>query len=237
MSMPNYTFYCHKQISVELLRHNIAGAPEWFETKVMEKAICMYDDRMILDGLFEIYGNLAISAYAEMLKTACDAYKEGYFEERFLLISKIDCLRVSREEFLRTLQIDCDTIGAGQNLGELKSYVLLQVLNIIYGEQIYVFCSDDKNARNGVVSIGGARCISVLSSFVRLKKEIGFSKEDAEPYIQSYMSRCLGKNQRTFRVQDTSKEKRMSKIPCSQVFDEIFAGKIEEMKTGNLMYI
>ena len=41
---------------------------------------------------------------------------------------------------------DCDTIGEGQNLGELKSYVLLQVLNLKFGEQIYVFCSDDKNA-------------------------------------------------------------------------------------------
>ena len=52
-----------------------------------------------------------------------------------------------------------------------------------------MFCSDDKNARNGVVSIGGARCISVLSSFVRLKKEIGFTKEDAVPYIDSYMNK------------------------------------------------
>ncbi|MGN0337080.1 MAG: hypothetical protein ACI4EE_06270, partial [Lachnospiraceae bacterium] len=83
----------------------------------------------------------------------------------------------------------------------------------------------------------GARCISVLSSFVRLKKEIGFSREDAEPYIQSYMSRCLRKDQKTFKVQDTSKEKRMCKIPCEQVFAEIFDGKIEEMKTGNLKYI
>ena len=71
---------------------------------------------------------------------------------------------------MKQLQDDCDTIGEGQNLGELKSYVLLQVLNLKFGEQIYVFCSDDKNARNGVISIGGARCISVLSSFVRLKK-------------------------------------------------------------------
>ena len=53
--------------------------------------------------------------------------------------------------------------------------------------------------------MGSARCISVLSSFVRLKNEIGFSREDAEPYIQSYMSRCLGNDQKTFRVQDTSK--------------------------------
>lgn len=85
--------------------------------------------------------------------------------------------------------------------------------------------------------MGGARCISVLPSFVRLKKKIGFLREDAEPYIQSYMGRCLGKDQKTFRVQDTSKEERMCKIPCEQVFVEIFDGKIEEMKTGNLKYI
>lgn len=87
-----------------------------------------------------------------------------------------------------------------------------------------------------ICNMSGARCISVLSSFVRLKNEIGFSREDAEPYIQSYMSRYLGKDQKTFRVQDTSKE-RMCKIPCEQVFDEIFDGKIKEMKTGNLRYI
>ena len=84
--------------------------------------------------------------------------------------------------------------------------------------------------------MGGARCISVLSSFVRLKKEIGFLREDAEPYIQSYMGRCLGKNQKTFWVQDTSKEGECVRY-CEQVFAEIFDGKIEEMKTGNLKYI
>lgn len=33
MSMPNYIFYCHKQIFAELLHHNIAEVPEWFELK------------------------------------------------------------------------------------------------------------------------------------------------------------------------------------------------------------
>ena len=237
MAMPGYLFYCHKQIHVELMRHNIAGAPEWFESKTASKSIYMYDDEMILDELSEVYGYLAISAYADMLKTACDAYKDGYFEEKFVLVSKIDCLHIGREDFLKQLQDDCNAIGEGQNLGELKSYVLLQVLNLKFGEQIYVFCSDDKNARNGVVSIGGARCISVLSSFVRLKKEIGFTKEDAVPYIDSYMNNCLGKDQKTFRIQDTSKEKRMCRIPCEQVFYEIFEGKIDELMTGNLKYI
>ena len=237
MAMPGYCFYCHKQSQVEIMRHNIAGAPEWFQSKIESKSICMYDDEMILDELSGVYGEWAISAYAGMLKTACDAYKDGYFEEKFVLVSQMDCRSISREDFLKQLQDDCDTIGEGQNLGELKSYVLLQVLNLKFGEQIYVFCSDDKNARNGVISIGGARCISVLSSFVRLKKEISFTKEDAMPYIDSYMNTCLGKDQTAFRVQDTSKERRMCRIPCEQVFEEIFDGKIDELITGNLKYI
>ena len=237
MAMPGYMFYCHKQIYEELKRHNIAGAPEWFETKIASQSICVCDDKMILDELSEVYGELAIRAYVDMLKTACDAYKDGYFDEKFVVISKVDCFRVSREDFLNKLQDDCDAIGEGQNLGELKSYVLLQVLNLKFGEQIYVFCSDDKNARNGVVSIGGARCISVLSSFVRLKKEIGFTKEEAMPYIDSYMNKCLGENQKTFRIQESSKEMRMCRIPCEQVFNEIFEGKIDELMTGNLKYI
>lgn len=79
MAMPGYLFYCHKQIHVELMRHNIVGTLQWFETKVASKSICMYDDEMILDELSEVYGDLAIGAYVDMLKTACDAYKYGYF--------------------------------------------------------------------------------------------------------------------------------------------------------------
>jgi len=237
MTMSNYIFYCHKQIGIELARHNIAGSPEWFEEKVAKQVINLYDDEMILEELSEMYGELEIASYVEMLQTACDAYSEGYFEENFVGISQLDYTCISREKFLKQLESDCNAIGEGQNLGELKSYVLLQALNMKFGEQIYVFCSDDKNARSGIVSIGGARCISVLSSFIRLQKEIGFTREDAEPYIKSYMNGCLGKNQKTFKVQDTSKEKKMCRVPCEQVFDEMFSGKIQEMKNGNLKYI
>lgn len=237
MSMPGYIFYCHQQISEEISRHNVFGAPEWFGEKVNKKSIHVYDDKMILDELAEIYGKFAVCAYVNMLKTACSAYREEYFEEKFLLVSGIDCFNADKSEFLNRLQTDCENIGTGQNLGEIKSYVLLQTLNVRLGEQIYVFCSDDRNARNGVISIGGARCISVLSSFVRLKNEIGFSEKEADPYIKSYLNMCIGKGQAFFKVQDTSKEKKMCKVPCEQVFVEIFDGKIVEMKNGNLMYI
>lgn len=237
MAMPNYTFYCHEQIKKELLQHDISGSPEWLQARINDGSICLYDDEKILDELSAIYGISAPVMYAQLMQTACDAYKDGYFKEKFVELTNLNYSNIRREEFLEKLEADCDSIGKGQNLGELKTYVLLQVLNIKLGQQIYVFYSDDKNACNGIAGIGGASCISVLSSFLRIQKESGFSREEAEPYIKSYMSRCLGKDQTTFKVQDTSKERRMCKVPCEQVFDEMFSGKIEELKTGKLKYI
>lgn len=237
MEMPGYTFFCHEQIRKEILRHNIGGAPKWLEDRIDDNSICLYDDKKILEELSEMFGQLALTAYTQMMKKACDAYEQGYYDEKFVEISGLDCSNVTQSEFLEKLKSDSDSIGGGQNLGEIKTYVLLQTLNMKLGQQIYVFCSDDKNARNGVVSLGNVKCISVLSSFLRLQKETGFTREDAEPYIQSYMSTCLGKDQTTFRIQDTSKEKRMCKVPCMQVFDEMFSGKIKELKTGSLKYI
>lgn len=237
MEMPNYLFYCHEQIDIELARHNIAGAYEWFEKKTTEKTITVYDDKMLMDVLSEVYGEWATVVYLGMLKTACEAYRARYFEENFIGLLQMNDLCRDRQAFLNQLGSECSRIGERQNLGELKTYVLLQVLNVRFGEQIYVFCSDDKEVRSGIISIGGARCISVLSAFIRLQKEIGFTKEEAEPYIKSYMSSCLGEQQTTFKVQEISKEKRLCKVPCEQVFSEMFEGKIVEMKTGDLKYI
>lgn len=105
MAMPNYTFYCHDQINAELLRHNTVGPSEWFRDKVKNKLIYLYDDEMILDELTAIYGNLALAMYVDMLKTACDVYKAGYFEENFTEISKINALHVGRTEFLEKLRL------------------------------------------------------------------------------------------------------------------------------------
>lgn len=237
MMMPGYIFYCHAQIKNELNYHNIIGPSQWLEDQVLKDVIHVYDDEMILSELSSIYGDLAPAFYTEMLKNACDAYKDGYFEEKFLEMSKVKNLGVDKQEFLEKLFFDCETIGAGNNLGELKSYVLLQFLNHKFGQKIYVFCSDGRNARNGIVAMGGASCISVLSAFIRLKKEIGLTRKEAELYFQSYLNNCIGKEQTTFKVQDTSKERRMQRIPCEQVFDEMFSGKIDEMQTGNLKYI
>lgn len=125
---------------------------------------------------------------------------------------------------------------SGNNLGEIKTYVLLQMLLLTSGEQIYVFCSDDRNARNGIISIGGIKCISVLSAFVRLKKECDFGWEKAKGYINSWLAFCAAHNQTTFKVQENSKVPRMCKVPCVQVMKEKFEDKFEGTRKGDLRY-
>ena len=77
------------------------------------------------------------------------------------------------------------------------SHILLSLLK---GEQVYVFCSDDKAARNGAISFNNVRCISALSAFLRLKKEISWTFDAAEPYINSYVQFCGEHNQQTSRM-------------------------------------
>ena len=237
MGMSNYRFFCHEQIRTELANHPLKDVRNWLDKKVKSKAIILYDDKRILQELTKVYKKNAAVVYADMIKKACEAYSQGYFEQNFVRVSQGRNLNIGNDEFLRNYALDCKDIGQGHNIGEIKSYVLLQVLQLVLGEQIYVFCSDDKDARNGVIHIGGVRCISVASSFLRLQREIGFTGEEAKPYIESYLKECIDSKQKTFKVQDTSKERRVCKVPCEQVFEEMFCGKIEETKAGTLRYV
>lgn len=237
VQLQEYKFYCHEQIRIELLRHNIAGSPEWLTEQIVKGQVYCYDDERILDELTGIYGNSAPAMYAQMLKTACEAYRTRYFTEQFPSVAGLDYTAIDKDSFLTILDKECNALGADHNLGELKSYVLLQFLNLTLGQQIYVFCSDDRNARNGIISIGSARCISVLTSFLRLKKESGFEKEEAEPYIQSYLKFLKSSKQTTFRIQNGSRASQIVKVPCHQVFEDLYSGKLEELKNGTLKYI
>lgn len=236
MELPGYQFFCHSQIRTELSRHSVSGAMEWLENKISMGQIKCYSDEAMLNELEPVYGVSVLLLYGNLLQKACQAYGAGYFEDNFKELQKIDYRTVTKREFLERLQADCDNIGVSQNLGEIKTYVLLQILSVMLGEQIYVFCSDDRNARSGIVSIGGARCVSVLSSFVCLKKECNFGLEAAKDYIQSWLDFCMEHGQTTFKVQENSKVLRMCKVPCAQVMREIYEDKFEELLIGDLKY-
>ena len=103
-----------------------------------------------------------------MLKDACDAFSKSYFKEHYQTLENFDIVTSTKQDYLETLQKADDEIGKHNSLGEIKSYVLLQLLSLLKGEQVYVFCSDDKAARNGAISFNNVRCISALSACAML---------------------------------------------------------------------
>ena len=80
------------------------------------------------------------------------------------------------------------------------------------------------------------RCISLVSVFSRLKEESNWTLADAEPYIESLIAFYQDHHQTTFRVMEASEVRRLQRIPCKQVLQEIFDGKFIELKNGMLRY-
>lgn len=72
--------------------------------------------------------------------------------------------------------------------------------------------------------------------FSRLKEEANWTFEDAEPYIESLIAFYQDHHQTTFRVMEASEVRRLQRIPCRQVLQEIFNGKFIELKNGMLRY-
>ena len=166
MELPEYEFFCHAQIVTELNRYN-ADAPIWLREKIGAQKIKSYTDQEILESLSLVRGPLACATYTQMLKLACDAFSKDYFSEHYRALEEADYAAISREDYLKELERLDIEVGKKNNLGEIKSFVLLQVLSVMLGEQIYVFCSDDKNARNGATNFEDVRCISLVSGFSR----------------------------------------------------------------------
>ena len=233
--LPGYDFYCHSQIATELGRHT-TDALQWLQNKIQTQQICCHTDEMILDELEKIYGNACCNWYAQFLKEACDAFGDDHFTNYYGALQDLDYASISRAEFLAELNTADNNVGRQNSLGEIKTYVLLQMLNILNGEQIYMFCSDDQRARIGITQFDNVRCISVLSAFLKLKNEIGLAKDLAEPYRNSWLAFCAAHKQTTFKVLVPNAKRTFCKVPCAQVLDEIYDDKFVTLGDGFLKY-
>lgn len=115
-----------------------------------------------------------------MLKDACDAFSKSYFKEHYQTLENFDIVTSTKQDYLETLQKADDEIGKHNSLGEIKSYVLLQLLSLLKGEQVYVFCSDDKAARNGAISFNNAQCYNINDNVIlwtTVRKNLRIMKE------------------------------------------------------------
>ena len=235
MDISDCEFCCHEKTLLEISDHDDDNdtAQRWLEDQISAGKIHLYSDSKILDELGRIYGDLKYMAYCAYLKNACDAYDSSYYENHFGSLSNF-AVASNEVAFLSELSACENAIGQSKSLGEKKSAVLLQMLQFLYPNQVFVFCSDDSGARRGFTGFGDIKCISILSAFVVLK-DLGFSKNALEQYFVSYESLCGITNQVIFKVWNKKmNEKR--KIPCREVFDGIFRNEYEVLQNGDLKF-
>ena len=221
-------------IKEELTRHEIDPDPNpWLEEKIKAGRIKLYSDEDIVNELCKIYGTAAIFTYISLLKISCDTFNAGFFEEYYGVLEDTEKV-TDIENFLTTLK-ECDEKIPNQNgLGEKKTYVLVQMMEILYSEQIYVFCSDDFKARQSIAGLTKpVYCISILGVFYKLMK-MGYDKAEMQEYYDR-LSVFL-KNQTEYRVWAPAGHQRI-KVPIEQVLDDIYDGKFQLLRNGDLQYI
>ena len=237
IAMQGYLFMCHEQTIKELKRYN-SHAPVWIEEKIKENRIRKYTDNQILNEMSVLYGKTGPFIYTAFLKSACGAFGSTYFDEKYGELEDLDNFTVSLDDYLVKLRSIEAAISEGNNLGEIKSYVLLQWLNNQLENQLYYFCSDDKNARNGILALDGinVKCITLVSSLLRIHNETGVGIIEMEPYIQAMLDYFNAHDRKTIRVIEATPEGRFIRVDCKQVLREIFEDKFVELSNGFLKY-
>lgn len=234
MSFEDYEFFCHEMIREELTRHEVTPDPNpWVEEKIKDGRIKQYSDRDIVNELSKLYGMAATSMYLTLLKTSCDTFSAGFYEKYYGSMMSIGNLE-DADAFLSALN-ECDHIIPHHNgIGEIKTYVLIQMLQILHSNQVYVFCSDDFKARQSISSLTEhINCISILGVFHKLMK-MGHEKAEMQAYYDR-LSAFL-KNQQKYKVWSSSGHQRIG-VSIQLVFDEIYDGRFQLLRNGDLQYI
>lgn len=237
LEMPGYTFVCHEQIVAELGRHN-SHAPAWMEQKINSRVIDKYTDERILAEMAELFGQIAPYEYTNMLRVACNAFYADYFTDHYADLKNLNYRSITVNAYLGKLK-ELDTlVGEGNHLGEIKAYILLQWLGNQFGEQLFYFCSDDGDARNGILNIDGIkiRCITLVSVYQRLHLESKYTEQMAKPYIDAILGYFAAHDQANIRVVEASAVGRHQRVPCEQVLREIYEDKFVELANGLLKY-
>lgn len=234
MGFEEYEFFCHEMIKEELTRHEIYPNPNpWLEERIRAGRVKLYSDWDILFELSKVYRNAATSMYMTLLESSCEIFNAGFFELYYGSLREMKHTE-NIETFLVALEECDDSVPHKNGLGEKKTYVLIQMMEIMHSNRVYVFCSDDFKARQSIASLTEpVCCISILGIFYKLMK-MGYEKSAMQEYYD-HLSGFL-KNQADYKVWSISGHQRIS-VPIQQVYDEIYDGKFQLLKNGDLKYI
>lgn len=240
LGFPGYQFFCHQKMRDELGDHGTRPAQEWLEKKIEGGEISCYSDEQIIRELKELVHNSCYSYYRSFLKQGCDLFNANLYKDHFnYLDSLLETQNFSETDFLSTLNTCEQSIGHQKSYGEVKAFVLTQTLTLLRDAEVYIFCSDDFGARRGFANGAQIPCMSVLSVFMKLKL-IEKPKQDIAPYYSSFIRWCTERENpqtciKVWNYRDGS-DKRI-KVPVYTLLDDIYSGKYQARKDGDLQRI
>lgn len=132
-----------------------------------------------------------------MLRISCDSFEPDFFDTAYKpLIELSDC--VDESVFLNVLE-NCDcAIENGSSMGEKKSFVLAQLLQLKYPGQVVVFCSDDSRARQyfdslcSFYALHNQKSMKVWKHGTSERISVGFERLFDEIYAGKFEIRASG---------------------------------------------
>ena len=78
------------------------------------------------------------------MKAGCDLFDGEFYERYFAQLDEyIQSGNEDDASFISILQSCESQIGHQKSYGEVKAFVLSQVIGLLYNAEAYIFCSDD----------------------------------------------------------------------------------------------
>lgn len=237
LEFPDYRFYCHQKMRLELADHGTRDSQLWLNRKIAEGVVQCYDDEQIIEKLREAVGNHCYAYYQSYLMTGCNMIRSDFYSEYFLQLDEyLTQGNCDESGFLDTLK-NCESLISHQkSYGEVKAFVLLKAISFVYSVEAFIFCSDDFDARRSYANSAAIPCISILSVFHKLwllKRPF----EEVQPYYQSFIDWCINReepqiNVKVWRFSKGSNKR--EKVPIKNILTDIYAGKYAARKDGDL---
>ena len=236
LGFPGYKFYCHQKMKEELGDHGTRSSEMWLDDKIKTGSIQLYTDKQILDELREETGDHCYAYYRSFLKDGCDMFDSSFYSEFFGDLDKWIENKSRSKDFLSVLRACEDGIGHQRSYGEVKAYVLLRTIRFLHSGPVFIFCSDDQNARKGFANTALIPCISILSVFYKLKL-LGKTFEETQPYYQSFIDWCLDRENPQTNVKVWAFKEgayKRERVSVEGLLKDIYAGVYVVRKDGDL---